>query len=71
MSLLRAWRQRRKLTQEQLEELSGVDQGTISGLESSDQPNPTVRTANLLAAALRCRVEDLFPIQETAVGGRK
>jgi transcriptional regulator with XRE-family HTH domain len=71
MSLLRTWRQKRNLTQEQLEELSGVDQGTISGLESADRPNPTMRTASSLAAALRCRVEDLFPVQETASGGRK
>lgn len=50
--LLREARKRRRLTQERLAELSGVDQTTISRLETEDEPNPTEHTKNALAKAL-------------------
>jgi transcriptional regulator with XRE-family HTH domain len=58
-------RERRKLlglTQERLEELSGVAQSTISKVESGD---PSVRISDdlkwRLAGGLCCTVADLFP----------
>jgi len=62
MSQLREWRRKRGMTQEQLADASGVDQATISTLEVSDEPNPTWRTVQRLAKALRCDGDDLFPL---------
>lgn len=45
-------RKARALTQEQLADLSGVDQATISRLEQNELPNPTFRTVSALAAVL-------------------
>lgn len=49
---LRDARVRAKLTQEKLAELSGVDQTTISRLETHENPNPTQRTVEKLVDAL-------------------
>ncbi len=49
--LLRDARKQKKLTQERLAALSGVDQTTISRLEVGD-PNPTRSTVEKLARAL-------------------
>lgn len=46
----RLWR---GYTQVQLAELSGVAQNTISKLEISPDPNPTAKTIDALAVALR------------------
>jgi transcriptional regulator with XRE-family HTH domain len=45
-------RKARALTQEQLADLSGVDQATISRLEQDELPNPTFRTVSALAVVL-------------------
>lgn len=45
-------RKARSLTQEQLANLSGVDQATISRLEQDELPNPTFRTVSALAVVL-------------------
>ena len=50
--LLRDVRLRAKLTQEELADRSGVDQTTISRLETDADPNPTRRTIERLAKAL-------------------
>lgn len=50
--LLREARERAKLTQEQLAHRSGVDQTTISRIETSSDANPTFRTIDRLAKAL-------------------
>jgi transcriptional regulator with XRE-family HTH domain len=52
---LRAARERRGWTQEQLEAASGVDQGVISRLERGSSTNPTVDTVRKLEAALKLR----------------
>jgi transcriptional regulator with XRE-family HTH domain len=52
---LRAARERRGWTQEQLEAASGVDQGVISRLERGSSTNPTVDTVRKLQAALKLR----------------
>lgn len=49
---LRAARRRAKLTQEQLEAKSGVDQSYISRLESGKIHNPSFDTVTQLAEAL-------------------
>lgn len=53
--LLRDARLRKGLTQELLADASGVDQTTISRLETDDEPNPTERTKERLAKALGIR----------------
>jgi transcriptional regulator with XRE-family HTH domain len=64
MSHLRAWRKKRGLTQEQLAEQSGIDQGTISALETAEDPNPTWKTLQRLSAVLRVKADELFPANE-------
>lgn len=49
---LREARRSRGWTQEQLAAESGVDQTTISRLETTSNPNPTLETAERLATAL-------------------
>jgi len=49
---LRSVRERRGLTQEQLERLSGVAQNTISKLESNPHARPVFATVVALAKAL-------------------
>ena len=48
------------MRQEDLAEKVGVDQATISYLETSDDPNPTWRTLKNLAKALKCRPEEIM-----------
>lgn len=50
--LLRAARLKRNWTQERLARKSGVDQTTISRLETESHPNPTLLTRDRLAKAL-------------------
>lgn len=50
----------RKLTQEELAELSGVSRVTISQLESGDGKNTTSKTLLKLADALDVPVDTLF-----------
>lgn len=51
-TLLRDARRRKGWTQERLADESGVDQTTISRLETDKNPNPTETTKNALAEAL-------------------
>jgi len=67
MTRLQEYRERRKLTQEQLAAISGVIQQTISAIESGRIKNPRIGTMYLLAKALRCTVDDL--IDEEAIAG--
>jgi transcriptional regulator with XRE-family HTH domain len=59
MHYLRTLRTRRRLTQEELERLSGVAQNTISKLESNRNASPTFSTVHALARALRVSPEQL------------
>lgn len=61
---LREVRQAKKLTQEQLAELSGVDQTTISSLEVGRIQSPAWDTVCLLARALKVKPEALFPVPD-------
>lgn len=50
-------------SQEQLARISGVSRHTISEIEL-DKRVPELRTALLLARALKCPVEDIFFLKE-------
>lgn len=52
------WRRRRGLTQDALAAQSGIDQTTISSLETARKSNPTFNTVMALARAL-----DIEPAQ--------
>lgn len=62
---LKKYRERAKLTQQDLAALSGVKQQTISLIERSDRPNVELRTARALVAALQgrisCELDQVFP----------
>lgn len=62
---LRDARQRRRLTQERLAELSGVEQATISALETGRVQSPAWETVGRLCRVLRVRPEELFPVGES------
>lgn len=57
---LEEMRNRRKLNQRQLSDVSGVPQPMISMIETGDVQNPTIKTLHKLANALKCTVDDLI-----------
>ncbi|MBI3129297.1 MAG: helix-turn-helix transcriptional regulator [Candidatus Tectomicrobia bacterium] len=73
---LRHIREKHNLTQEQLQQASGVDQSIISAIEISGR-RPIVDTALRLARGLsrltgrQYRVEDLFPPEGDPMGRRR
>lgn len=60
MVILQKMRERRKLTQEELAQASGIKQQTISAIESGKNKYPRVDTLYALAKALKCTVDDLI-----------
>lgn len=52
---LREVRKKRRFTQQQLAQMSGVDQAYISRLERGEYSNPTIDTVRKLEGALRLR----------------
>ena len=52
MASLKQERERQGLTLAQLSELTGIDQGALSRLETGKNPNPTYDTISRMAAAL-------------------
>src|SRR6059058_4711646 len=59
---LRDWRTRRGWSQEELARRSGLSRAGISAIET-DRLIPSAAAALALAAALECRVEDLFRLR--------
>ena len=59
---LRQAREKRKLTQEQLESISGVAQSVISKIETGDMQSPAWDTVARLCAALNVGPHDVFPV---------
>ena len=58
-AVLKAWRTRRRLTQEELAERSGLSYKFIGEIERGTG-NPTIETVSQLAAALDLDIADLF-----------
>jgi transcriptional regulator with XRE-family HTH domain len=52
-------RKNKRLTQNQLTELSGISKGQISKLESGKQRDPRIQTLIALATALECSVDEI------------
>lgn len=63
MSKLLEVRAAKRLTQEQLEQMSGVNQTTISAIETGKNRNPSWETVAKLAKALAVTPDELFPIE--------
>lgn len=61
---LREARTAKQLTQEQLADLVGVDQATISDLELGRNRNPSWNTVARIAKSLGVEPHDLFPIAD-------
>lgn len=59
---LKQARHRRKLTQVELAEKSGVTQQAISSIERGDVENPSWDTVARLCQALNVEPEDIFPV---------
>ena len=60
MILLKKYREKAGLSQNQLAELSNLPQQTISAIESGARKNPGVETLLPLARAMGCLVDDLI-----------
>jgi len=63
MSNLKDVRTARGLTQEQLADLSGIEQAVISALETGRNRSPGWRIVGRLARALDVRPEEIFPVE--------
>jgi len=68
MVILQKMRERRKMTQEELSQASGIKQQTISAIESGKNKYPRVDTLYALAKALKCTVDDLISEEEAKTG---
>jgi transcriptional regulator with XRE-family HTH domain len=66
-TMLRTIRNQKSLTQDQLSEKSGVEQSTISGIETGRIKRPAWEIVCKLARALDTNPEELFPIEEEKV----
>ena len=64
MIKLQEYRERRRMSQEQLATASGVTQQAISAIESGKNKSPRILTMYALANALRCTVDDLISEEE-------
>lgn len=60
MFILKEIREKRGLSQAELSRLSGVNASTIGMLEAGAREYPRLDTAQKLANALHCRLDDLL-----------
>lgn len=67
MLLVRERRIERGLSQQQLAQLSGVKQATISMIETDERRNPGIYTLEALAQAMGLGVMDLYQPDGTPV----
>ena len=56
---VRDYRKEKRMTQKELAEKSGVTQSNISRIENKDC-RPSIKTAQALAKALDCTIDDLL-----------
>lgn len=61
-NFVEAWRTKRKISRQELAELVGVHYQTMSYIERGEYA-PTLALALRLAAALDCKVEQLFKLK--------
>ena len=57
---IKALREAKKMSQEELSEKSGISRGTISALENGSARNTTSKTLLALAKALDTTVDNIF-----------
>jgi len=57
---LRVLRAKKKLTQEKLADLAGIDYKYVQMLEGKDPPSPTLNTVEKLAKAFKMRIPKLI-----------
>lgn len=62
--IIRQKRKALRLTQVELSQRSGIDQGHISRIESGESVNVTLGNLRAIAKALGCSVTDLLPEQD-------
>lgn len=60
MVQLQIMREKRRLTQKQLSELSGVTQQAISKIETGERKNPQITTLHKIAKVLNCTIDELI-----------
>lgn len=60
MNKVRYYREQKKMSQEQLEQKSGVSRVTISDLENDKKDNVKIKTMVAIANALEQKVQDVF-----------
>ena len=65
-TMLKELRKKQGLTQEQLAEISGVDQTVISRIETEEIRRPRWEIVARLARALSVKPEKLFPVDPAA-----
>ncbi|PAD70631.1 transcriptional regulator [Bacillus sp. 7586-K] len=58
--LLKDLLDKRKMTQQHLSELTGIDKSQISGYVSNTRKSMSLKTAKKLAVALNCSVDELY-----------
>ena len=58
--LLKDLLDKRKMTQQQLSDLTGLSKSQISGYISKERPSMSLSTAMKLATVLNCHIEDLY-----------
>lgn len=57
---LRAMREKRRMTQQELADRSGICQQTIASIETGVRKNPGVMTLYPICLVLKCTVDDLI-----------
>lgn len=67
---LRTLRKKRGWTQQQLADLARIDQGYISQLELSDDPNPSWHIVRRLAKVFRLKPHEVFDMKDSAGASR-
>jgi len=66
MISIRELRLNKGMTQDELADVTGIKQATISDIERGKIKNPSVDTAIRLAKALTVSIEEIFPVNKPA-----